>query len=312
MIRAGAGLFALAATICVVVPSPIGGNIGRLEDVAAVPLAVGLLWRRKVIVMAALIFPLVLSQWSPAWGAISSSASAPSTHAAFFAPLDETVSSLAGSARSGRIEVVPTLYHWESVYVAEVMPIARGWERQLDLADNPIFYRSGALTPIGYREWLLDNAVQFVAIAEAPLDEAGVAEAHLVRSGSVPGLVEIWHSGDWQLYRVVGSPGILSGNARLVSISDGSHGSVVVDALGPGAITLRIHFTRDWVLEQGAGCVTSTPGDWTLLDVRRAERLRVTLSITGGGRSRCPAAYDENATGTATPGSAVAAAAMRP
>ena len=86
----------------------------------------------------------------------------------------------------GRVEVVPTALHWEAVYVALRFPLARGWERQLDTANNPIFYDPGRLTPRSYRAWLLDNGVRFVALSDARLDYAAYGEAYLVRRG-VPG-----------------------------------------------------------------------------------------------------------------------------
>ena len=30
--------------------------------------------------------------------------------------------------------------HWEAADLAKVVPLARGWERQLDQKANPIFY----------------------------------------------------------------------------------------------------------------------------------------------------------------------------
>ena len=44
VVRAGALVFAAVATVAVLIPSPLGGNVGRMEDALALPLAVGLLW----------------------------------------------------------------------------------------------------------------------------------------------------------------------------------------------------------------------------------------------------------------------------
>ena len=38
------------------------------------------------------------------------------------------------------------------------MPLARGWERQLDEKANPIFYDGRPLTAARYHRWLRDNA----------------------------------------------------------------------------------------------------------------------------------------------------------
>ena len=40
-----------------------------------------------------------------------------------------------------RVEVVPTAAHWESYWIPKAgFPLARGWYRQLDVADNPALY----------------------------------------------------------------------------------------------------------------------------------------------------------------------------
>ena len=188
-IRTGAGLFVAVATAAVLVPSALGGNVGRLEDVLALPLAVGVIWplagpvRRVLLPLVAV--PLVLSQWGPAWGAMTSNARQPSTHRAYFAPLVAALTRAAAGGPAGRVEVVPTEFHWEAAYVAPAMPLARGWERQADEADNPLFYGGARrLDAFTYRAWLLDNGVRFVALADAPLDFAGSAEGHLLRFGA--------------------------------------------------------------------------------------------------------------------------------
>ena len=48
-----------------------------------------------------------------------------------------------------RIEIPFTRFHWETYVVAPRYPLARGWERQLDIKDNPLFY-SGPLTAATY------------------------------------------------------------------------------------------------------------------------------------------------------------------
>ena len=53
---------------------------------------------------------------------------------------------------------------------AKVVPLARGWERQLDQKANPIFYDGEPLTPARYHAWLRENAVRWVALPNAPLD----------------------------------------------------------------------------------------------------------------------------------------------
>ena len=39
-----------------------------------------------------------------------------------------------------RVEIPFTANHWEARWVAPAVPLARGWERQLDGKRNPLFY----------------------------------------------------------------------------------------------------------------------------------------------------------------------------
>jgi hypothetical protein len=53
-----------------------------------------------------------------------------------------------------RVEVVPTFEHWEAYWVPRAgFPLARGWYRQLDIAQNPVLY-GNTLSPASYRDWL--------------------------------------------------------------------------------------------------------------------------------------------------------------
>lgn len=282
-VRVGAALFVAAATVTVIFPNPVGGNVGRIEDVLALPLAVGFAWERARAgllrtrwLIPAVSLPLALSQWGPAWGAITTASEQPSTGASFYVPIDQELTRLGGNEPAGRVEVVPTAYHWESVYVARTVPLARGWERQLDIADNPIFYRSGALTASSYRSWLINNGVRFVALPDAPLDMAGQAEGQLVSSGEVPGLRLLWHSTDWRLYEVQGSPGIVASPNRLVSATGER---LVVDATHAGQILVRVRYSPDWVVAGGRGSVNRGDGSWISLDVPWPEQITLRLSL---------------------------------
>ena len=285
-VRVGAVLWMVPATVSVAVPSSLGGNIGRIEDLVALPLAVGLLLVRLPLLLPVAALPLALSQWSPAWGALTTAAGLPSAHPAYYAPLDRELTRLLATGPAGRVEVVPTEYHWESVYVAATAPLARGWERQLDEADDPLFYRPGALNGPSYRAWLLADGVRYVADPAAPLDAAGRAEAALLRSGRVPGLTPVWRNRDWTLYSVAGSPGLVSGPARLVGTAGAS---VLLDTTGPGTVTIRVRYSSRWGVASGAGCLsrsepapspgTGSQAGWLALRVPGPERVRLALGL---------------------------------
>jgi hypothetical protein len=307
-VAAGAVLFMVVATISFAVRSPLGGNVGRLEDAVALPLTAVLAWQAtglqragrwparlkvrapaslRVAVVTLVGVPLLLSQWSPAWADLTTTGGTPTSRASYFAPLDAALRTWFAADPAGRVEVVPTAYHAEAAYVAAAFPLARGWERQLDVADNPIFYRPAALTPAGYRTWLLDNGVRFVALSSAPLDPAGRAEGRLVASGLVPGLRLVWTSPDWHLYLVLGSTGIVSGPATLIAAGrDGA----IVSARSAGTVTVRLRQPSAWRVEGGPACVSAAPSPWVLLEVSGPGVIRLSVGPhqPWGHRPTCP------------------------
>ena len=154
-LRAGVALYVLAVAASFLVPTALGGNISRLGACAGAPLAACLARLDRRRALGALVVPLALLQWSPALGAFTNGDD-PSTHAAYFRPLTAFLHRHAVPA--GRVEVIPTRLHWEAAFVAPHVPLARGWERQLDTADNPLFYGRRPLTAgmyrrLAHRQW---------------------------------------------------------------------------------------------------------------------------------------------------------------
>jgi hypothetical protein len=241
----------------------VGGNVGRLAECVAIPLGACVLWPRRRLLLAVLAVPMALAVWGPAWGALTGEVAAqPSTDRAYYAPLVAFL--VSHDEPAGRVEVVPTQYHWEAAYVAPSVPLARGWERQLDIARSPIFY-NGRLDAGSYRAWLVARGVRFVALPDAPLDMAGRGEARLVAQG-VPYLSPVWSDAHWRVFAVEGSPGIVSGPARLVSMRGDR---IVLDVTAPGAVLVRVAGGTHW------GCVTAVP-DGIVVDA--AQPGRVSLS----------------------------------
>ena len=109
--------------------------------------------------VAVAIPAIVWWQWSPGLDGIARAGLDPSSAAAYHQPLIDGGAS-PWAVRVGRIEVVPTQRHWETVYVASELPLARGWERQLDIGRNAIFYATD-LDADTYHRWLRDNAVRY-------------------------------------------------------------------------------------------------------------------------------------------------------
>ncbi len=272
-LQIAAALYVLAIVASFVVPTAVGGNISRLGESLGAPLAVCVLWPRRRLALCAAVVPLLLLQWTPALTTIAATAHDPSTSAAYFRPLVAYLR--AHDEPPARVEVVPTKLHWEAAYVAPVLPLARGWERQLDVAENPIFYGGrGTLTASDYRAWLLANGVRYVALPDVALDYAAVAEGRLVRAG-VPGLRPVWHNAHWRVFEVTGSAGLVSGPGRLLDLdSDGA----TIDVSGAGVILLRARYVPNWSLVSGSACVTESRGGW--IDVATRHRGRVVLAVS--------------------------------
>lgn len=256
LVRSVAVLYALAAVAAFIVPTPLGANLTRLGMYSAAPVLLALVPVRRAA--AAMMLPLLWWwQWSPALDAVTSSGE-PSSEEAFYQPLIGFLDG-AGIGESERIEVVPTRDHWESAYVALEVPIARGWERQLDRRFNAVFYEPD-LTAQEYEEWLHDTGVRFVALADAPLDAAAEEEEALLAAG-LPFLEPVWESSAWQVWEVVGSPGIVDGPAEVVEVGV-DHVLVEVDS--PGDVVVKVRSSAYWHTTP-ALCVRSTDDGWTEL-----------------------------------------------
>jgi hypothetical protein len=278
-VRIGAGLYAVAATLTFVLANPLGANVTRLGMFVLAPLlvATATLSRRA---LALLVVPLLWWQWSPAVDAVVRSGSDPSTEKAYYQPLLDELDRLGQPV--GRIEIPLTLRHYETAYVAPVVPIARGGERQLDIALNGLFYRDGPLRPADYYRWLLDNGVRYVALPDAPFDEAAEAEAQLLRTGP-SFLTPVWADAHWRLWRVAGADGLVDGPAALVAQTPET---VVLDASSPGDVVVRVHASALWSVD-GPACVEPTGGEWVHLRVRAPGRLEL-HPVLLGTRNRCP------------------------
>jgi hypothetical protein len=308
-VRVAAFLYAVASVALFVVPTPMGDNDARLGAYIGVPLVLcylpRLAWRRGGQSDRAALAPvpsarpfatravtaivaICLIGWH--WGGIvetlGGAANGASSGPAFYEPLIGELD-LLSKGKPLRVEVPPTEHHGESAYIAPTFSLARGWERQLDIAYNGLFYRSGALTSASYRSWLLSNGVSYVALANAPLDYAGTAEAALLRSRTVAGLQAVWHTAHWQLWRVLGSQGLAGAPASVVALSPKA---VVVRFSAAGTSVVKIRWAPSWSLAAGTGrgvCLIPAPGGWTELRAAHAGQYRLLVSVFGADHGNC-------------------------
>ncbi len=310
VIRLGAAIYVVACVASFLVPNPLGGNAPRLAATVGVPLLICLAtappsaplstanhrpawadpprwplsrWWRPTLTVGAL-GALAVWQWAPGLGVVTDPAAHPAVTEAYYLPLVHQIE--ARSHGPVRVEIPPTRQHWEAAWVAPYVSLARGWERQLDIADNPIFYRPGLLGPASFRRWMLANGVTWVALPATPLDYAGADEAGLLHAGEVRGLRLVWSNRDWKLWRVVGTPGLVSGAATLQTLAPDA---IRLSFSRPETVTLRVRFSAFSTVRDGNACLRPDPGGWTTVKAGAAGAVTLATSVFGSGSSRCPA-----------------------
>jgi hypothetical protein len=178
------------------------------------------------------------------------------------------------------VEVPFTRNHWEAAYLARSVPLARGWERQLDQKVNPLFYWDDRpLTAGGYHAWLRENAVRWVALPAAPLDYSAVEEAALLRRGA-PFLRLAYRSPRWRIWEVRDTePPATDGARVLATRPDG------FDVLARRPTVVRQRWTRYWHAD--GACLSETRDGWTRVAPRDAGGMIHVRARFGGAAAPC-------------------------
>jgi hypothetical protein len=285
-LRAGLVVYTLAMIAAYVVPSPVGSNVARLGTFLAAPLAALLWWRRRTAVLLIAALPLLYLAWAPPVRDLTGASNDQSASTGYYQPLLRFLArESVPPAPPFRTEIPFTRFHWEAYVVATHFPIARGWERQLDIKDNPIFY-SGHLTAVAYDQWLHRNAIRFVAASDAQLDYSARQEMALIDQG-LPYLHLVMHSAHWRVYAVTDATPITEGIATLRAMGPDW---LELDARTPGTVLVHVRFSPYWALGRGSGCVAAD-GPYTRLTLRRAGPVRIVMRFSldriGATTPRC-------------------------
>jgi hypothetical protein len=319
----GSLLYAAMLVGAYFLPTAVGSNADRLGALFAGPIAACALTGRPPRWLLPALAPFLLYwQVNAPVSDFLSAASDPAVDASYYAPLLGELRSLGVgySGRPARIEAVPTTNHWEARFLAPHVPLARGWERQLDQGRNGLFYDEGPLTGKRYREWLSEQAVSYVALPDAPLDYSAVAEGRLLLNGAPParagtpnGKAQPGKAQPGKAQpggaqpgrttlpgRLAHPPGYLrevwrSAHWRLFAVIDPRPlvqapatmtglgvDSFTVKAPRPGNYTARVRFTPYWAISSGRGCVREAPGGWTEVRAGRAGELKITIDFSLG------------------------------
>ena len=239
-LRLGGLLYAGAAGVLVLASDPFGSNVLRLGLLLAAPLVVATAtdhWRVIAPITAALMF----------WQVQPMLADLQADRPPSFVALNRALMDL----EVKRVEVVPLRDHGEAAFVAPVVPIARGWSRQIDTKRNPLFY-AGALSARDYEQWLRVNGVDAVVLGpSAQADGGGQAERALLLIGSVRGLEVVWSNDQWTVWRFTASEP-LAGAPVVVLATD----QVSIRLRSPAAadVPLKVRWSR-WLSVSGPACL---------------------------------------------------------
>jgi len=288
-------LWGLGSVVVYVVPSPLGDNWTRLSAfvfpvmLLTASLA-GFRPRRLVVLALTVAFTYNLVPYALL---VPSRLDNRTQEASFWRP---AIGFLRTHEQPGyRVEVVPTAEHWEAYWIPRSgFPLARGWYRQLDVADNPGLYEKH-LDAVAYRKWLHSNAVRYVLLSTtSPLDwDGGPQEAHVLRSAG-SGLNLVFRSQNWAIYELPHATPLLTGPDDPVVTSFG-HTVIRGRVFAAGRYLLRAHYNPYWRL-QGSGCAAPGPDKMTILDLRRPQRFSLgvpgtpgglVLELFGGSRATC-------------------------
>lgn len=272
-VRVGAALCAAGLVLAYFVHTPVGSNAMRLPVMFALPVIVGLCPRprRQLVVIAAVVAvlnpPLVLSDLHETGD--------PASYPRYYAELNAQLATL---PQTGKVEVVMTPNYWESVYVADKSLLARGWLRQQDTAQNPLFFKGRVPSTAAYQRWLVRNGVSYVALP-SEVSWLGERERRAVhRAAEATGggsLSLIWGDAEWQLYRVLGSPGLVDGPA---SVARADHGMIALRFSEPGEALVRVNYNR-WLVATREACLADAHG-WTSVTSPTAGLVRISSSLS--------------------------------
>jgi hypothetical protein len=278
-------LWGLGSVVVYVVPSPLGDNWTRLSAfifpvmLLTASLA-GFQPRRLVVLALAAAFAYNVVPYALL---VPSRLGNDTQQASFWRPAIRFLR--AHEVVGFRVEVVPTAEHWEAYWIPKSgLPLARGWYRQLDVADNPALYAKH-LDASAYRHWLRSAAVRYVLLSTtAPLDwDGGPEEADVVRSPQ-SGLRVVFRSANWTIYELPHATPLLTGPASPVVTSFG-HTAIHGRVFAAGRYLLRAHY-NPYLRLRGSGCVSPGPDQMTYLDLTRPQRFALSVPGTPDGLVR--------------------------
>ncbi len=272
-------LWGALAIVCFVVPTPLGDNVTRLRSFVFPLILVAaafVRFRPRIPVALALAGALAYTI-VPHLILVPYRLDARPETERFWAPALQVLARV--GSPDHRVEVVPTAAHWESYWLPRAgIPLARGWYRQLDMAQYPVLFEPG-LDAARYAQWLRDTGVRHILVPATKLDPTGgPEEARIIRSSPARfRTVAVTSTGT--IYELAGANGIVTGPARAIVTRLGQS-TVEGRVAAGGTYRVRMRHSPYWVAATPGACLREAPGGMIELDLPAAGAF--TLRFAGG------------------------------
>lgn len=257
-VRAAAAVYAAGTFIVFELPGPIGSNVERLALLFTGAVLLATSWLPRLLLAVAVA---VTAQWT------ARVPLADIQHAHRLSVERSAAHRLVDALRGlgpieGRIEVVPFADHGEAAVVAQAWPLARGWERQVDVVRARPLY-SSRLDAAGYRSWLDRADVEYVALGRHAHDWSARSELRLLRQP--PTWLRVVHrDAEWTVWQVSGFHPIVAGGGAAIAVEPDR---LVISAT-TGVVEVGVRWSR-WLAVSSGACVRRTRDGRTQLVVRR-------------------------------------------
>jgi hypothetical protein len=267
-VRAAAAIYAAGTLVVYLHPGPVGSNVERLALLFTGMVLLAASWLPRALLVVAVV---VCAQWTARvplhdlQHAHRLSVEAGAAH--------RLVTILRGlGSVEGRLEVVPFAAHGEADVVADAWPLARGWERQVDVVRARPLY-SPRLDDGAYRRWIDADAVELVALGRHAHDWSARAELRIL-AAPPSWLQVVHHDAEWTVWRVRGFHPLVSGAA----LSSVAPDRLRLHFTAPGVATVAVHWSR-WLTVSGPACVRSE-GEHVRITARGQGDVTLTSSYT--------------------------------
>lgn len=161
-----------------------------------------------------------------------------------------------------RVELVDSASHAGDYFLAAAqIPLLRGWYRQDDFPSNSLLYK-GSLTEKRYVDWLRFRGASYVVLPQGPYDFSSVAEAGLIKGGTLP-LRMVFVGGGVSVYKVGGGPYSLA--PRSIRVVSSSSTGVALDVPRRGSYLISLNYSP--YFHPSSGCIAPTRNGGIILRV---------------------------------------------